>query len=69
MRVAAAGIVINGITAMMFFSSRAHDVNVRDAFMHMASDALVALGVVIAGFAIRVTAGGGSTLSSASPSA
>lgn len=55
MWVASAGIAINGITAMMFFSGRAHDVNIRGAFMHMASDALVALGVVIAGFAIRAT--------------
>ena len=55
MWVAAAGIVINGITAMMFFSGRKHDVNIRGAYMHMASDALVALGVVIAGFAIRTT--------------
>ncbi|MDQ2664595.1 MAG: cation diffusion facilitator family transporter [Gemmatimonadota bacterium] len=55
MWVAALGIVINGITALMFFSGRAHDVNVRGAFMHMASDALVALGVVIAGLVIRST--------------
>ena len=55
MWVAALGIIINGITAVMFFSGRAHDVNVRGAFMHMASDALVALGVVIAGLVIRST--------------
>jgi cobalt-zinc-cadmium efflux system protein len=55
MWVAGIGIAINGITALMFFSGRAHDVNIRGAFMHMASDALIALGVVIAGFAIRVT--------------
>lgn len=55
MWVAAVGIVINGMTAAMFFSGRAHDVNIRGAFMHMASDALVSLGVVIAGFAIRTT--------------
>jgi cobalt-zinc-cadmium efflux system protein len=55
MWVAAAGIVINGITALMFFSGRAHDVNVRGAFLHMASDALVAFGVVLAGAAIRAT--------------
>lgn len=55
MWVAAVGIVINGITALMFFSGRAHDVNIRGAFMHMASDALVALGVVLAGVAIRAT--------------
>lgn len=53
--VAALGIAVNGVTAMMFFSGRAHDVNIRGAFMHMAADALVALGVVIAGLAIRWT--------------
>jgi cobalt-zinc-cadmium efflux system protein len=55
MWVAAVGILVNGITALMFFSGRSHDVNVRGAFLHMASDALVALGVVVAGFAIRAT--------------
>ena len=53
--VAAVGILINGVTAMMFFAGRAHDINIRGAFMHMAADALVALGVVIAGLAIRWT--------------
>ncbi len=55
MCVAALGIVINGVTALMFFAGREHDVNIRGAFLHMASDALVALGVVLAGFAIRST--------------
>jgi cobalt-zinc-cadmium efflux system protein len=47
--VAAVGIVVNGITAAMFMSGRSSDLNVRGAFMHMAADALVSLGVVIAG--------------------
>ena len=51
--VAALGIAINGVTAMLVFSGRAHDVNIRGAFMHMAADALIALGVVLAGLAIR----------------
>jgi cobalt-zinc-cadmium efflux system protein len=55
MAVAAVGIVVNGVTAMMFASGRKRDLNVRSAFLHMASDALVALGVVIAGAAILVT--------------
>ena len=55
MWVAAVGIVINGVTALMFFSGRLHDVNIRGAFLHMASDALVAFGVVLAGVAIRAT--------------
>ena len=49
MAVAAVGIVVNGVTAMMFASGRKRDLNVRSAFLHMASDALVALGVVAAG--------------------
>lgn len=53
--VAAVGIVINAVTAMMFFSGRKHDLNIRGAFLHMAADAAVSFGVVIAGFAILAT--------------
>jgi cobalt-zinc-cadmium efflux system protein len=49
MIVAAAGIAVNGITAYLFMSGRKGDLNIKGAFLHMASDALVALGVVIAG--------------------
>jgi len=55
MAVAAVGIAINGVTALMFASGRDRDLNVRSAFQHMASDALVALGVVVAGAAILFT--------------
>ena len=55
MAVAAVGIAINGITAMMFFRGRKDDLNVRAAFQHMAYDALVAVGVVIGGFVIWKT--------------
>ena len=55
MAVAAVGIAVNGITALMFASGRDRDLNVRSAFQHMASDALVALGVVAAGAAILYT--------------
>jgi cobalt-zinc-cadmium efflux system protein len=47
--VAAVGIAINGATALMFMRGRERDLNVRSAFQHMASDALVALGVVVTG--------------------
>lgn len=47
--VAVAGIVINGITAAFFMSGRSTDLNIRGAFMHMAADAAVSLGVAIAG--------------------
>jgi cobalt-zinc-cadmium efflux system protein len=53
--VATVGIVINGATAMMFFSGRRHDVNIRGAYLHMASDAIVAAGVVLSGLLIRWT--------------
>lgn len=49
MIVAAVGIAVNGITALLFMSGRNGDLNIRAAFMHMASDALVAAGVVVAG--------------------
>jgi cobalt-zinc-cadmium efflux system protein len=55
MAVAAVGILINGATALMFASGRKRDLNVRSAFQHMASDALVALGVVATGAAILLT--------------
>ena len=55
MVVAALGVVVNGFTAWMFASGRKGDVNVRAAFTHMAGDALVAAGVVIAGAVIYFT--------------
>jgi cobalt-zinc-cadmium efflux system protein len=47
--VAAVGMVVNGFTAALFMSGRTTDLNVRGAFLHMTADALVSLGVVIAG--------------------
>lgn len=47
--VAAIGIVINSITAWLFISGSKKDLNIRGAFIHMAADALVSLGVVISG--------------------
>jgi cobalt-zinc-cadmium efflux system protein len=55
MAVAAGGVAVNAVTAWMFASGGKGDVNVRAAFLHMASDALVALGVVVAGAAVLVT--------------
>jgi cobalt-zinc-cadmium efflux system protein len=55
MAVAAAGILINGFCAWLFASGRDGDLNVRGAFAHMAADALVSLGVVIAGLVILMT--------------
>ena len=49
------GIAINTITALMFMSGRKGDLNVRGAFLHMAADAAISAGVVIAGLAILFT--------------
>lgn len=53
--VAAIGIVINGVTAWLFASGRAGDINVRGAFLHMVADAAVSAGVVIAGIGLLLT--------------
>src|ERR1043166_2213977 len=50
---AALGIVVNSATAWLFFSGRKTDLNIRGAFLHLAADAGISLGVVVAGFAIR----------------
>jgi cobalt-zinc-cadmium efflux system protein len=55
MVVAAIGILVNGVTALLFASGRKSDLNVRGAFLHMAADALVSIGVVVAGLVILVT--------------
>jgi cobalt-zinc-cadmium efflux system protein len=53
--VAALGVAVNGVTALLFLSGRKEDINVRGAFLHMAADALVSLGVVAAGVAMMRT--------------
>lgn len=50
--VAAIGVVINTLTALLFFKGQKDDLNIRGAFLHMAADAGVSLGVVIAGVVI-----------------
>jgi cobalt-zinc-cadmium efflux system protein len=55
MLVAAIGIVINAVTALLFMRGRKGDLNVRGAFLHMAADAAVSVGVVIAGLIIILT--------------
>jgi cobalt-zinc-cadmium efflux system protein len=49
MWVAGVGVIINGLTAWLFLSGSQADLNIRGAFLHMAADALVSLGVVISG--------------------
>lgn len=53
--VAAVGVIINTATALMFMSGRKGDLNVRGAFLHMAADAAITLGVVMSGIAIVYT--------------
>jgi len=55
MIVAGIGFVINAITALLFMKGREKDLNIKGAFLHMAADAGVSLGVVVAGFVIVST--------------
>lgn len=54
MVVAAIGVAINALTALLFVKGQKHDLNIRGAFLHMAADAGVSLGVVVAGFLIMI---------------
>ena len=53
--VAAIGIVVNTATALLFLRGRKHDLNIRAAFLHMAADAAVSAGVVVAGVLVVLT--------------
>ena len=53
--VAAVGVAINTLTAILFMRGRERDANLRGAFLHMAADAAVSVGVVVAGIAIMMT--------------
>ena len=53
--IAGVGIVINSISAFLFFRDKEKDLNVKGAYLHMASDAVISLGVVIAGIVIIYT--------------
>lgn len=55
MAIAALGIAINTATALLFLRGRHDDLNIRGAFLHMAGDAAVSAGVVLAGAAILFT--------------
>jgi len=60
--VASIGILVNGISAFMFFKDKDSDINVKSAFLHLLSDALVSLGLVAGGIIIYFTKCIGSTL-------
>ncbi len=53
--VASIGVVINTVSALLFVSGHQRDLNIKGAFLHMAADAAVSLGVVLAGVAILLT--------------
>jgi cobalt-zinc-cadmium efflux system protein len=53
--VASTGVVINGVTAWLFMAGGKSDLNIRAAFLHMAADAGISAGVVVAAIAIRLT--------------
>ncbi len=55
MVVAGIGVVINGATAMLFIKGKDHDINIKGAFLHMAADAGVSVGVVLSGLIITLT--------------
>jgi len=53
--VASIGVVINGVTAALFMAGRKKDLNIHAAFLHMAADAAISLGVVVAGVLLWLT--------------
>jgi cobalt-zinc-cadmium efflux system protein len=53
--VAAAGIAVNGLSAVLFAKGSKDDINLRAAFQHLLADAVVSAGVVVAGFAVMLT--------------
>lgn len=53
--VAGAGIIVNAITALLFFKNRKTDLNIKSAYLHMLSDTLVSVGVVAGGILINYT--------------
>ena len=53
--VATIGIIVNGVTAWLFMKGKNKDINIRSAFVHFVADALVSLGVVIAGIIMVLT--------------
>ena len=53
--VAGIGVIINAFTAFLFIKDKDKDLNVKGAYLHMAADALVSVGVLVAGLIIRQT--------------
>ena len=53
--VAAIGIVINSVTALMFLSNKEKDINIKSAYLHLMNDALISAGIVAGGIIIYYT--------------
>ena len=53
--VASIGIGVNGFTAWLFMKDKNHDLNIKSAFVHFLSDALISSGVVVAGLLVKYT--------------
>jgi cobalt-zinc-cadmium efflux system protein len=53
--IAGVGVLVNGFSALLFMSGRKEDLNVRGAYLHMAADAAISLGVVVSGLVIMWT--------------
>lgn len=53
--VAGVGVLINAFTAFLFMKDKEKDLNVKGAYLHMAADALVSVGVLVAGIVISRT--------------
>lgn len=53
--IASIGIIINGSTALLFMKGAHEDLNIKGAFLHLLTDALISIGVVVAGIIIHFT--------------
>ncbi|QOG01156.1 cation diffusion facilitator family transporter [Flavobacterium sp. MDT1-60] len=53
--IASIGIVINGVSAFLFFKDKEKDINIKSAFLHLLSDALVSSGLILGGIIIYYT--------------
>ncbi|MDD1443058.1 cation diffusion facilitator family transporter [Dolichospermum sp. ST_sed3] len=53
--VAGIGIVINAVTALLFFREKEKDINIKSAYLHLMSDAIVSAGIVVGGLVIYLT--------------
>ncbi|RIV24957.1 cation transporter [Fibrisoma montanum] len=53
--IAGLGIVVNSVSALLFFRDKEHDLNIKSAYLHLVADALVSLAVVVGGLVIGST--------------